>query len=284
MTKLSTLFFFLAIASTGAFGTPVPENDSTEVSSNGLNLELDPVDIADLNEDVNVDVDDLDLDDNDHIHINALSSREVCNVGPVNMNVVDTVFKVARSRHVTSKVLLATFETGLQESNFNNLNCGDQDSVGVFQQRPSQGWGTVKQIRDVKYATNKFLDVAIPHDKANPGFTAGQLAQSVQISEFPDRYDKRKAAAEALIKKARARAGKPKPKPKPSKPVKAPKNVAAGTIKKGCKKYHTVKKGDTCGPLAKSGGISTGTFLKINKGVHSNCNNLQIGKAYCVKN
>jgi hypothetical protein len=53
--------------------------------------------------------------------------------------------------------MLATFGTAYVESKFNNLDCGDQDSVGVFQQRPSQNWGTVTQLEDVNYATNKFL-------------------------------------------------------------------------------------------------------------------------------
>ncbi|KZV92355.1 hypothetical protein EXIGLDRAFT_692800 [Exidia glandulosa HHB12029] len=288
MTKFSTFFFALSVASTLVFASPLPESGSTDVSAfdsafdvdaDFVDFEVEDVDEVDEDEDVEV----------DYSHVNALASREVCNVGAANMAVVDRVYATARVRKVTAKVMLATFETGLQESNFNNLNCGDQDSVGVFQQRPSQGWGSVSQIRNVKYSTNKFLDLAIPYDRANPGYTAGQLAQAVQRSEFPDRYDLRKAAAEDLIRKARARYGGKKPVIKTSKPskgkgVKAPSNRASGTVTSGCKKYRTVKKGDTCAPLAKAGGISVKTFLKLNKGVHSNCNNLQLNKAYCIKN
>ncbi|HIV56781.1 MAG TPA: hypothetical protein H9902_02380 [Candidatus Stackebrandtia faecavium] len=121
-----------------------------------------------------------------------------------NDKVIKTVYSVAKKRNVTSKVMLATFEAGWVESHMNNLNCGDRDSVGVFQQRPSMGWCDPASLcRDVKHATNKFLDQAIPNDKKNPGYSAGQLAQSVQRSGYPDRYDQAKAKAQALIKKAK---------------------------------------------------------------------------------
>ncbi|KAG8771854.1 hypothetical protein FRC12_003364 [Ceratobasidium sp. 428] len=125
----------------------------------------------------------------------------------VNTAVRDHVYRITQSRNVTPKVLLATFETAWIESHVNNLNCGDQDSIGVFQQRPSRGWGTVAQIMNVDYSTNKFLDQAIPNDRNNPGFTAGQLAQSVQRSEFPDRYDQAKAKAQEIIANAKASVG-----------------------------------------------------------------------------
>ncbi|KAG8792289.1 hypothetical protein FRC12_006543 [Ceratobasidium sp. 428] len=115
----------------------------------------------------------------------------------------DQVYRIARSRAVTAKVLLSTFETAWIESHVNSLNCGDQDSIGVFQQRPSQGWGTYDQIMNVDYSTNKYLDQAIVNDRNNPGYTAGQLAQSVQRSEFPDRYDQAQSIAQDIINQAR---------------------------------------------------------------------------------
>lgn len=114
-------------------------------------------------------------------------------------DITQTVFRTAVERGVTDKVLLAAFETGWVESHMNNLNCGDRDSLGVFQQRPSQGWGTPEECMDPVHATNAFLDQAIPNDAGNPEFTAGQLAQSVQRSAFPDRYDESEAKALALI-------------------------------------------------------------------------------------
>jgi len=195
-----------------------------------------------------------------------------CTVPGPNQGVIDQIYQICRSRNVTPKVLLATFETAAVESNYNNLNCGDQDSVGVFQQRPSQGWGTVAQIENVNYSTNKFLDVCIPNDKANPQFSAGQLAQSVQRSEFPTRYDQEQSRAQSILDQAEARAGG-----KPSAPAPAPPSSS-------CKQHYTVKKGDTCSAIGKKYSISVSKFLSLNKGVNSGCTNLQIGQSVCVKN
>ncbi|KAG8689554.1 hypothetical protein FRC09_012381 [Ceratobasidium sp. 395] len=138
----------------------------------------------------------------------TIADRDCASIpSTANAAVRDQVYRITQSRAVTAKVLLSTFETAWIESHVNNLNCGDQDSVGVFQQRPSQGWGTVAQIMDVNYSTGKYLDQAIVNDRNNPGYTAGQLAQSVQRSEFPDRYDQAQSIAQDLINQARASVG-----------------------------------------------------------------------------
>ncbi|MEV4573854.1 VCBS repeat-containing protein, partial [Nonomuraea jabiensis] len=116
--------------------------------------------------------------------------------------VTTAVHRVGRSLNANDKVMLAAFETGWVESHMNNLNCGDKDSLGVFQQRPSQGWGTPEQILDVSFAANSFFTRAIRNDAANPGYTPGQLAQSVQRSAFPDRYDQSEAKARSLLNEA----------------------------------------------------------------------------------
>lgn len=97
------------------------------------------------------------------------------------------------------QVLLAAFETGWVESHMTNLKTGDKDSVGVFQQRPSQGWGTPAQITDastgVAYAATKFFQRAVGSTFKNNKGTAGQLAQSVQSSALPTKYDAVRAQA-----------------------------------------------------------------------------------------
>lgn len=126
-----------------------------------------------------------------------------CAVPPTaDNNVIRIVHDVAVQRGANPKVMTATFEAGWVESHMNNLNCGDRDSLGVFQQRPSQGWGTPEQIMNVQYATNAFLDQAIPNDRENPGFTPGELAQSVQRSAYPGRYDAAYDKAQELIRRA----------------------------------------------------------------------------------
>jgi hypothetical protein len=143
-------------------------------------------------------------DSKDH-RANAEILDEKCAVPPdFDATIINSVHDVATQRGVNEKVMLAAFEAGWVESHMNNLNCGDRDSLGVFQQRPSAGWGTPEQIMDPVYATNAFLDQAIPNDQNNPGFTPGQLAQSVQRSAFPERYDQSEAKAREMIAAAQS--------------------------------------------------------------------------------
>lgn len=77
--------------------------------------------------------------------------------------------------------------TALQESKLVNIEYGDRDSVGLFQQRTSQGWGTVEEIMDPVYSTNAFFDglAAVPGYADLP---ITEAAQAVQRSGFPDAY------------------------------------------------------------------------------------------------
>ncbi|HIV57542.1 MAG TPA: hypothetical protein H9902_06255 [Candidatus Stackebrandtia faecavium] len=129
-----------------------------------------------------------------------------CAVPPGHdVEVINIVHDIAQERGVTDKVMLSAFEAGWVESHMNNLDCGDADSIGVFQQRPSQGWCDPASLcMDVRHATNAYLDQAIPNDANNPGFTAGQLAQSVQRSAYPERYDEAEGKAHELIAEAQA--------------------------------------------------------------------------------
>lgn len=90
-----------------------------------------------------------------------------------------------------------TLATAMQESRLGNLNYGDRDSVGLFQQRPSQGWGTVAQIMDPAYATGKFLDnlIRVPNWSTLPVTVA---AQKVQRSGHPTLYAQWESLARQL--------------------------------------------------------------------------------------
>jgi hypothetical protein len=127
-------------------------------------------------------------------------------------DVIKVVYEVGVKLHVSDRVMLAGFEAGWVESHMNNLPCGDSDSLGVFQQRPSQGWGTPEQIMNVAFASNSFFTQAITVAANNPGWTAGQVAQGVQRSAFPDRYDAAQATARDLIERARALVQPPAPR------------------------------------------------------------------------
>jgi hypothetical protein len=77
--------------------------------------------------------------------------------------------------------------TALQESNLDNLDHGHADSVGLFQQRPSMGWGTSAQLQDPYYATDRFYTALAKI----PGYTTMSIteaAQRVQVSAYGDAY------------------------------------------------------------------------------------------------
>lgn len=108
------------------------------------------------------------------------------------------IVAVGQTRGVSERGLLVALMTAAQESGLRNLDYGDRDSLGLFQQRPSQGWGTPDQVRDPAYAaaafyggptsptTNRGL-LSVPRWEAMP-LTAA--AQAVQRSAFPDAYAK----------------------------------------------------------------------------------------------
>lgn len=111
-----------------------------------------------------------------------------------DMQVARTVRATATSMGASAKVMLALFEACIVESGMENLNHGDRDSVGVLQQRASQGW---PNPMDVPTATRSFVSRAMPVQ--NNYATAGQLAQAIQRSAFPLKYDAARAQAEALL-------------------------------------------------------------------------------------
>jgi hypothetical protein len=88
---------------------------------------------------------------------------------------------VAVREHLPSKALTIAYATAFQESKLENLAYGDRDSVGIFQQRPSEGWGTAAQLQDPAYATQAFFGalVKVPNYMKIPVY---QAAQDVQKS------------------------------------------------------------------------------------------------------
>lgn len=112
--------------------------------------------------------------------------------------IVRIISDVARGRFggQAHKAAVTGTATGLVESNLTNIPGGDRDSVGVFQQRPSMGWGTIEQIMNVTYAAGKFFS-KFPGNWAS--WDQGQLAQHVQRSAFPLKYGQRMGQARALV-------------------------------------------------------------------------------------
>jgi len=90
-----------------------------------------------------------------------------------------TIAGVARHRSLPVKAVTIAYATALQESDLENLPYGDRDSVGVFQQRPSQGWGTRQELLNPIYATTKFFAALaeVPGYRKLPIYEAAQDVQ-----------------------------------------------------------------------------------------------------------
>ncbi|MFD7552033.1 C40 family peptidase [Streptomyces sp. NPDC059816] len=94
---------------------------------------------------------------------------------------------------------IVALATALQESGLRNLDYGDRDSLGLFQQRPSMGWGTPEQVRAPVYASTRFYE-SLLKVSGWESMTVTQAAQAVQLSGFPDAYAKWEPLATALQK------------------------------------------------------------------------------------
>lgn len=110
--------------------------------------------------------------------------------------VLKIVYQVGRNHGASDKVMLAAFEACVVESGCRNLDHGHADSLGVFQQRPSMGWGSPAEVTDVRYASRQFFTRAIAAEGCCP--TSGLLAQHVQRSCCPEKYDQQQVPARSL--------------------------------------------------------------------------------------
>ena len=99
-------------------------------------------------------------------------------------------------RGLPARATTIALATGLQESKLRNVDHGDRDSVGIFQQRPSQGWGSVEQIMDPVYSTNAFYDALVLVDGYQE-LPVTEAAQAVQRSGFPNAYAQHEAGSRA---------------------------------------------------------------------------------------
>jgi hypothetical protein len=129
--------------------------------------------------------------------VGPLVGREVCVVTqgersltltPEQAEHAATISAVAAHDDLPTRAVVVALATAIQESKLLNLPDGDRDSAGLFQQRPSQGWGTYQQVTDPVTASTAFFDrlVAVPDWRRLPVTDA---AQAVQRSAFPDAYE-----------------------------------------------------------------------------------------------
>jgi len=104
---------------------------------------------------------------------------------------------IAIQRGMPAHAATIALATALQESKLYNLRGGDRDSLGLFQQRPSQGWGSTRQILDPVHATNSFY-AALARVPGYESMPVTKAAQEVQRSGFPTAYAVYERDARAL--------------------------------------------------------------------------------------
>jgi hypothetical protein len=107
----------------------------------------------------------------------------------VQMANAATISAVGIRRGMPERAVVIALATALQESKLENLDDGDRDSIGLFQQRPSQGWGTIEKIKDPRYAADKFY-TALKKVKGYQKMRVTDAAQRVQRSAYPNAYEK----------------------------------------------------------------------------------------------
>ncbi len=104
---------------------------------------------------------------------------------------------VAVRRGLPARAVSIALATAFQESKLRNIDYGDRDSVGLFQQRPSQGWGTEEELLDPTYAANAFYDELEEVD-GYQDMRITEAAQAVQRSGFPEAYEEHAEGARVL--------------------------------------------------------------------------------------
>lgn len=138
--------------------------------------------------------------------VGPFPGREVCTVqvadvttelSPEQAENAAIIAAVGVRRGLPARAVSIALATAYQESKIRNLDHGDRDSLGIFQQRPSMGWGTPEQLQDPYYATNAFYDELAKIDGYRE-MRITEAAQAVQRSGFPEAYEDHAEDARAL--------------------------------------------------------------------------------------
>ncbi|WBB54820.1 hypothetical protein [Verrucosispora sp. WMMD573] len=115
---------------------------------------------------------------------------------------VKAIIAATKKAGMDERAAVVSIATALQESKLENLghlgDRNDHDSQGLFQQRPSSGWGTVEQITDPEYSTLAFLK-ALKQVDGWQDMPLTEAAQTVQVSAYPDHYAQWEQQAADLV-------------------------------------------------------------------------------------
>ncbi len=115
---------------------------------------------------------------------------------------VKAIIAATKKAGMDERAAVVSIATALQESKLENLghlgDRNDHDSQGLFQQRPSSGWGTVEQITDPEYSTTAFLK-GLKQVDGWQDMPLTKAAQTVQVSAYPDHYAQWEQQAADLV-------------------------------------------------------------------------------------
>jgi hypothetical protein len=109
----------------------------------------------------------------------ATGDGQAITLEPSQAGIAATIAGVAQREALPSRAVTVAYAAAWQESKLQNLTYGDRDSVGIFQQRPSQGWGRRSQIENPVYATSRFFRAltSVPGYQRMPVYQAAQAVQ-----------------------------------------------------------------------------------------------------------
>lgn len=109
----------------------------------------------------------------------ATGDGQAITLEPSQAGIAATIAGVAQREALPSRAVTVAYAAAWQESKLQNLTYGDRDSVGIFQQRPSQGWGKRSQIENPVYATSRFFGALtrVPGYQRMPVYKAAQAVQ-----------------------------------------------------------------------------------------------------------
>lgn len=130
--------------------------------------------------------------------VRGAAAGSVAGYGAGQVGNAAVIVAVGKRMGVPHRGRVVAVATAMQESALRNLDHGDRDSLGLFQQRPSQGWGTPAQVRNPTYAATRFYQGLL----AVPGWqvmSVNNAAQAVQRSGYPDAYAQHEPAARAVV-------------------------------------------------------------------------------------
>jgi hypothetical protein len=139
-------------------------------------------------------------------HVGPLATTEECTATVSGRDVTLTteqaenaalITAISVRRGMPARAASIALATAYQESKLYNLESGDRDSLGLFQQRPSQGWGSREEVLDPYHATNAFYD-ALAQIQGYETMRVTEAAQEVQRSGFPEAYADHEADARVL--------------------------------------------------------------------------------------